>query len=202
MLPFDRGSLAGPLRDRGVPRRNEIVLEDTMRTIMRSLGSLAAVGLLVLVVGARADEEKVPLDKVPKAVLDAVKARFPNAKLIQAEKETENGKTVYEIGIKDKDQKIDVTVTPDGKIAEIEKTIATTALPATVSAALEKKYPKATLQKAEEIIKVTGGKEKLAYYEVVLVTAQKKKLEVEVAPDGKIAKEEDKSKEKKEEKKK
>ncbi len=169
-----------------------------MRQGMWGLGALAAVGLLVLVTGAKADEEKVPLDKVPKPVLNAVKARFPNAKVVQAGKENEGGKTVYEIAIKDKDQSIDVTVTPDGKIAEIEKTIATKALPAAVTTALEKKYPKATLQKAEEVIKVTGGQEKLAYYEVVLVTAQKKKMEVEVAPDGKIAKEEDKSKEKKE----
>ncbi len=171
-----------------------------MRQGMWALGAVAAVGLLVLVTGARADEEKVPLDKVPKPVLNAVKARFPNAKVVHADKETENGKTMYEIAIKDKNQSIDVTVTADGKIAEIEKTIATTALPPTVTAALEKKYPKATLQKAEEVIKVTGGKEKLAYYEVVLVTAQKKKLEVEVAPDGKIVKEEDKSKEKEEKK--
>lgn len=157
----------------------------------------------MLVPLARADEdEKVPLDKVPKAVLNAVRTRFPNAKVVKAGKENEDGKTVYEVAIKDKNQSIDVTVTLDGKITEMEKTIAATALPAAVTTALDKKYPKATLQKTEEVVKVANGKEKLAYYEVVLVTAQKKKLEVEVKPDGKIAKEEDKSKEKKEKEKK
>ena len=65
-----------------------------------------------------------------------------------------------------------------------------------VTKAVEAKYPKATLQKAEEVIKVEKKQEKLAYYEVLLVTAEKKKLEVSVAPDGKIVKAEDKSKEK------
>ena len=39
---------------------------------------------------------------------------------------------------------------------------------------------------------VDHGKEAIAYYEVLLVTADKKTIEVEVAPDGKIIKTEDK----------
>jgi hypothetical protein len=35
-----------------------------------------------VVIGLRADEVKVPLDKMPKAVLEAVKKRFPTAKLV------------------------------------------------------------------------------------------------------------------------
>lgn len=169
-----------------------------MRKFVVGLGM--ALSLLVFGTAARADEEKVPLDKVPKAVLAAVKARFPSAKLVSADKETEKGKTTFEVTIKDKDQKIDVAVTPDGKISGIEKEIKAKDLPKVVAATLEKKYPKATHQIIEEVIKVTDGKEKLEYYEVLLVTADKKKLEVSVAPDGKIAKEEDKSKEKEEKK--
>lgn len=167
-----------------------------MRQVIWSLGTLAAAGLLVLAAGTRADEEKVPLDKVPKVVMDAVKARFPSAKVVGAEKETENGKTVYEIGIKDKDQNIEVTLTPEGKITEIEKEIPAKAMPKVVTAALEKKYPKATYKMIEEVFKVSGEKEKLEYYEVLLETAAKKKLEVSVTPEGKFTKEEDKSKEK------
>src|SRR3954469_2995565 len=50
--------------------------------IMRTLTCLALAVTLGLA-GARvtrADEEKVPLDKVPGEVIDAVKARFPGAK--------------------------------------------------------------------------------------------------------------------------
>jgi hypothetical protein len=146
--------------------------------------------------GARADEEKVPLDKVPRAVLDAVKKRFPDAEVKGAEKETEDGKTVYEIAIKNKGQNIEVTLTPEGTLTEIEKQIEAKDLPKAVSEALDKKYPKATFKTIEEVIKVKDGKENLEYYEVLLVTAEKKKFEVSVSPEGKIVKEEDKNKEK------
>jgi uncharacterized membrane protein YkoI len=141
---------------------------------------------------ARADEEKeekVPLDKVPKAVIDAVKAKYKDAELVSAEKENENGKVVYEINIKVKGQTIEVSATPDGKIVSIEKTITVKDLPKAVAEALDGKYPKATIKKVEEI---THG-EKLSY-EVLLVTADKKTLEVVFDPAGKVLEEEKKDK--------
>jgi hypothetical protein len=92
-----------------------------------------------------------------------------------------------------------VTLTADGKIVEIEKEISAKALPKAVAEALEEKYPEATYRKVEEVIKVKNGEEKLEYYEVLLVTAEKnnkKTFEVEIAPDGKILKVEDKNKKK------
>ena len=89
-----------------------------MRTMTRLAGCVV---FALVVLGVRADEEKVPLDKVPKAVIDAVKKRFPKAKLVEAAKETEGGKTEYEVTIKDGDTKIDVTLTPEGKITLIER---------------------------------------------------------------------------------
>jgi hypothetical protein len=91
-------------------------------------GWLAATILSAALAGAtaRADEEKeekVPLDKVPKAVLKAVKAKFQDAKLVGAEKENENGKIRYEIKLARKNQKIEAKVTRKGKILLIEKTI-------------------------------------------------------------------------------
>jgi uncharacterized membrane protein YkoI len=146
---------------------------------------------------ARADEgkeEKVPLDKVPKAVIDAVKAKFKDAELVGAEKENENGKVIYEINLKVKGQTIEVSVTPDGKIVSIEKTITIKDLPKAVAEALDSKYPKATIKIVEEVTE--GGK---TNYEVLLVTADKKTLEVVFDPTGKVVKEE--TKDKKEEKK-
>jgi uncharacterized membrane protein YkoI len=170
-----------------------------MGWFMRLLGASALVGFM-LAAFAQADEEKVPLDKLPKAVVDAVKARFPGAELVSAEKETEKGKTVYEVVIKAKGQKIEVTTTPEGELVEIEKQIAAKDLPPAVTKALEGKYPKAKYEIIEEVIKVEKKSEKLAYYEVLLTTADKKKFEVSVAPDGKIVKEESKDKESKEKK--
>jgi hypothetical protein len=165
--------------------------EDSMRKVLCGLLVVAITGLVV-----RADdekEEKVPLDKLPKAVVEAVKAKFPKAELVSAEKEKEDGKTVYEVAIKNEGQNIEVTVTPEGKIIEIEKEIALKDVPKAVSEALEKKYPKATVKKVEEIIK----NDKTEGYEFLLVTADKKTVEVKFSPEGKVLNEEKKDEEKK-----
>src|SRR5262245_22868924 len=107
------------------------------------LPGVAAVTLLAVATLVLADEEKVPLDKVPKAVLDAVKAKFPGAELTDASKESEDGKTVYEVTVKNKGQNIDVTLSADGTIRLMEKTIAAKDLPKKVTTAVEAKYPKA-----------------------------------------------------------
>ncbi|OWK45252.1 PepSY-like domain-containing protein [Fimbriiglobus ruber] len=153
--------------------------------------AVAVVAGLAVAVAARADEEKIPLDKLPKAVVDAVKAKFPKAEMKSAEKETEKGKTVYEVAIADGDAKIEVTVTPEGKIVAAEKEIKLADLPKPVAAALDKAYPKAEIKKVEEITK-----DDKVTYEVLLVSADKKKLEVVFDKDGKVIETEDKSKEK------
>jgi hypothetical protein len=160
--------------------------------------ALAAVGAAAALAG---DEEKVPLDQLPKAVLEAVKKRFPKAELVAASKEVENGKTEFEVSIKDNGKKADVTLTPDGKLLGIEKEIAVADLPKAVTEALAAKYPKADLKSAEELIEVKDGKETLGAYEVVLVTADKKTVEAVVSPKGQITKTETKDEKKKEEKK-
>ena len=61
-------------------------------------------------------------------------------------------------------------------------------MPSAASKALEDKYPKATIKLVEEVYKVEGKEDKFEYYEVALVTADKKKVEAHVAKDGKILK--------------
>jgi uncharacterized membrane protein YkoI len=165
---------------------------------MRSL-VIGTVGIALLAVvaltAAWADEEKVPLDKLPKAVTDAVKAKFEGAELVKASKEKEDGKELYEVVIKHKGHNIDVTVTPEGKIASVEKEIEAKDLPKPVSEALDAKYPKATIKKAEEVSEGDN-----LTYEALIVTADNKTIEVVLDPKGKIVKEETKEK-KKEEKK-
>ena len=165
---------------------------------------MMALGVMALALAGsalRADEEKIPLDKLPKAVAEAVKKRFPKAELVEAAKETDGDKVEYEVTLKDGETKYDVMFSPDGKITLIEKTIAHKDLPKAVAAAIEEKYPKATHKVHEEMSKVIDGKEAIAYYEVLLETADKKTLEVEVSPEGKILKTEEKKEEKKEDKK-
>jgi len=162
----------------------------------RCLVAAMVVGLAASVAYVRADEEKVPLDKLPEAVTAAVKKRFDGAELIAASKEVEGGKTTYEVTLRHDGHKIDVDVTPEGSITGMEKEIAAKDLPKGVSETLDKSYAGATLQRIEEIIKVQDGKDSVANYEILLETSAKKRLEVVIKPDGKVAKEEDKTKKK------
>ena len=52
--------------------------------------------------------------------------------------------------------------------------------------AIEKRYPKSTMKEIMEEKEVKGKEEKLSAYEVVLVTADRKDVEVRVSPEGKI----------------
>jgi uncharacterized membrane protein YkoI len=167
---------------------------------MRSL-VIGTVGLALLALvawaPARADEgkeEKIALDKLPKEVVDAVKKKFEGCELVSAEKEKEDGKEVYEVAIKHKGSKIEVTLTPEGKIVSVEKQIDAKDLPKEVKEALDDKYPKAQIKLAEE-----ETKDDKVTYEVLIVTADKKTVEVVLDPKGKVLKEE-KKKEKEEKK--
>ncbi len=165
-----------------------------MRPPTGLIAGLAALGLVLLLIATRRDEEKAPHIELPKAVLDAIKARFPNGKLTGTKKEVEDGETEYEVTLEDKGRKFEVTLTAEGVITDIEKEIAAKELPETVAKALEAKYPKAVYKTIKEIIEVEKKEETVTGYEVLLVTADKKKVAVDVDPDGEITKEEDKSK--------
>jgi hypothetical protein len=67
--------------------------EKRMRT-KRGLRSMTVAGLLAvlgLASGTRAQGDKIPLERVPKAVMDSAKARFPGAEIKGASEETEDG---------------------------------------------------------------------------------------------------------------
>jgi hypothetical protein len=148
---------------------------------------LAVVGLSTLALVSRADEEKVPLDKVPAKVLKAVKDKFPKAAITGSAKEVENGKTSYEISLKDGEQAIDVSLSEDGKILVIEKAMAVKDLPKAVADAVSAKYPKGKVKTAEEL--TTGT---TVTYEVVIELEGKKPFEVVLDPKGKILEDEGK----------
>ena len=139
--------------------------------------------LIALAAGGavKADDDDVALDKLPKAVLAAVKAKFPTLKVVKASKEEEDGKTVYEIEMKDGDRSVDAIFLTNGTLVQVEREIEASRLPKAVTAAIEAKFPKATLKKAEE---VTEGDE--VTYEVHLTTADQKSVAVTLDPKGKI----------------
>ena len=160
--------------------------------MLKIFAAFIALAGVTLVAVAWADEEKVAIDKLPAKVKDAVTGKFPDAKLISASKEPEDGKVLFEVTIENKSKTVQVTVTEDGNIVEVESEMDAKDLPKTVTESLDKKYGKLKFLKAEDVVK--GEK---TYFEVLIEHADgKKKTEVQIDKDGKILNEEDKTKEK------
>ncbi len=90
---------------------------------------------------------------LPNAVLSAFKAAYPNAVIRGTSKETEKGTTYYEVESVDGKLNRDLLYTADGKVVEIEESIAATDLPAAVQKTLAKDYPGAKVLKAERMTK-------------------------------------------------
>jgi hypothetical protein len=133
-----------------------------MRSVGRTL-ALTAVAVGLMLAASLAGEEKIPLDKVPPAVLKAFKTKFPAAKIKNAIKEEEDGKTVYEIESMADGLSIDAVLTPAGKFDEIEKEIKSSNLPSAVASAIKAKHPGGKVTKAEEVTRGTKF-----FYEVVV----------------------------------
>ncbi|MCI0463991.1 MAG: PepSY-like domain-containing protein [Gemmataceae bacterium] len=147
-------------------------------------------GLLLVGSGARAqdkkDKDKLDLDKIPKAVMDALKAKFPKAEIRKWTKEKEGDDIVYDIEFSQAGRKYEADIKENGTYINYEKEIAAKDLPKAVRKAVDTRYPKATLKEVMEITAVMGKAEKLEGYEIVLTTSDKREVEVTVAPDGKI----------------
>jgi hypothetical protein len=138
---------------------------------------------------AAAQDEPVAQDKIPKAVMDALFVKFPKPKIETCTKTTEGGEVVYDIEFTQDGRKCEADITEKGVYINYEKAIAARRLPQAVRAAVEKRYPKSTLKEIMEETEVKGKEERLSAYEVVLVTGNKKDVEVRLSPDGKVLEE-------------
>lgn len=161
-----------------------------MRKLIGGLAVAAVAGLVVLASAARADDKKVPLDKVPRAVMDAINARFPGADITSVEREKEGDKVVYDIELKHQGRKYEMDIEENGTVLEVEKEVKD--VPEVITKAVLAKYPGAAIKEVMEVNKVKGKEETPIHYEVTIETADKKSKEVIVSLDGKEVKEEGK----------
>lgn len=170
-----------------------------MRSFLWCLAAMAVFGL-TFASSVKADEQKVPLEKLPKAVTDAVMKMFPKAELVKATQDKEDDEIEYEVTVKLNGKKIDVTVEANGKIESLEKEVDLKDLPKAVRETLEKMYPKAVHKSAEAVFEVEDGKEELEYYEVQLKTADDKEIEAKIKANGTIVKDDEADEKEKDEK--
>lgn len=149
-----------------------------------------AAALAVLSLSACSGEKPVSPDALPAAVAKAVAERFPGAKVGRASRETEKGRVLYDVELAQNGRHFEVELDASGGIVQIEAPIAPHELPDAAARAIEQRYPNEQLREIERKTEVVGGQEKVASYEIRLVTAEKKAVEVEVTPDGRILGEE------------
>jgi len=152
---------------------------------------LSLVFALALATTAPAQEAEIPLNELPKAVADAAKAKFPGATWREAARETEDGKTLFEIAMTHSGHKMDVSFEANGTLVLVETEVPEAELPAAVAKAVKGKYPGAKIDLAESVKKGPEVKKDVDYYEMHLTTADKKSVEVEVDGQGKIIKTEE-----------
>jgi hypothetical protein len=167
----------------------------------RGMRSMTVVGLLAvlgLASGTRAEEVEIPLDRVPKAVMNSAKAKFPGAEIKVASEETEGEMPpVYTLKLKHHRHDLDVTFKGDGTVVLVETAVSAKELPRAVLRAVERRYPGAGFRGADSVKKGPELKKQADYYELYLMTAYKKPALVQVNPDGKVLKPEEKTAEQK-----
>jgi hypothetical protein len=127
-------------------------------------------------------DEKIKPQDLPKAVSDAVHKKYPRAEITGAEKGNEDGQQIYEVSVKSEKRNIDITFSPQGEVLSIEKTLLESERPAELTKSLSAKYPHATVKLIEEV----WEKDKMTGYEATIVTADKKSIELDFDPHGKL----------------
>ena len=167
-----------------------------MRTTreMRSMTVAGLLAVLGLASGTRAQEQKIPPDRVPKAVMNSAKVRFPGAEIKVASEETEDGKpTVIALEMKHHRHDVNATFKVDGTVVQVATAVPAKKLPEVVRRAVEHRYPGASVMGADSVTTGPEVKKKADYYEFYLLTADQKPALVQVDPHGKVLKPEAKT---------
>jgi hypothetical protein len=121
----------------------------SLKKALAAVGGLAMAATMVL-----AADQKIKQSDVPAPALKAIEAAYPGAKLVTFERETEDGKTLYEIGIDRGGKTADVIVTGEGTIVVEEALVALKDVPEAVQAGLASSaYGKLKVVKVEKLMK-------------------------------------------------
>lgn len=136
--------------------------------------------IVVVSLGAAAQEKKIQRSELPPAVEETVKAQSAGATIRGFSEEIEHGKTFYEAEMVVGDHSKDILIDGDGKVVEVEEQVAFDTLPPAVQQGLRAKAGNGQLGKVESLTK--NGK--LVAYEAKVLNGGKKS-EVHIGPDGK-----------------
>jgi uncharacterized membrane protein YkoI len=147
--------------------------------ILKTAGTAIVASLIIAGIGA-AQEKKIKRSDLPPAVEKTMEEVSKGATIKGFSKETENGRTTYEVEMAVNGHSKDVEIDPSGVIVEVEEEVTMDSLPAGVKAGLNTKAAGGKILKVESLSKNA----KIVAYEAKIETAGKKS-EIQVGPDGK-----------------
>ncbi|HWE36470.1 MAG TPA: hypothetical protein VG406_07890 [Isosphaeraceae bacterium] len=142
--------------------------------------------MLGLAPAARAEDEAIPVDRLPGAVVHAAKARFPGAKLLQASAANEAGATAYALKLKHARRDLVVTLKGDGTVVLVETAVSRKQLPRAVFRAVTRLYPDASITSAGAFRKGPEVGKAADYYEVYLLSAEGRPRWIRMDPRGRV----------------
>ncbi|MBS0264734.1 MAG: hypothetical protein JSS02_22555 [Planctomycetes bacterium] len=130
-------------------------------------GIVVAASAGIMAQAASADVKQITPEQVPAKVAAAVKAKWPKAKIKNAAVNTEKDATLYNLDLVEtsgkKQKKWGASLTPDGKIDEIQEPVKLSEVPKPVLAALMKRYPAAKNPKVDKVTEGEGKDAKVMY---------------------------------------
>jgi hypothetical protein len=114
----------------------------------------APTALVVFLVGGSSlwgQEQKISCDTIPAPVRAAFEKDFAKAPMNSCVKETEKGKTEFEIISKEGSSRLTARFQGDGKLVRAEQSVAMDSIPEPVKEALKKKHPDGEVALAEKV---------------------------------------------------
>jgi len=142
------------------------------------------VALPMILGQVNAGEKELSKSQVPKAVINAFEKAYPNAKGLEFEEETFEGKAAYEVEYKENGMEYELLYSADGTLLQKEEEIDGKSLPEPVAQAIKKAHPKAEIKEVEKLMKPDGA---VTGYEVDIKVAGKE-IELELDVSGNILK--------------
>lgn len=147
--------------------------------------SVAAWGLIGLLVAPVLGDDLIDLSEVPVVVAQAAAKLVPDARWTKAEKDAEDGRAVYELkGTNAKGQAVEAKIRPDGTVIEVETKLTLDEVPVAVTAALKASHPMFKPLKVESELK--PGRPLV--YEFDGKGPDGKDMEIHVSADGQVIK--------------
>jgi hypothetical protein len=109
------------------------------------------IGLALCALTLGAAEKKIQMKDLPPAVQQAVQDQTKGAEIKGFSKETENGRTEYEVETMVDGKSRDLTLDAKGTVVEVEQEVTLESLPAAARAAIEKQATGGKIVKVETV---------------------------------------------------